>query len=122
MRETSIPNVEEIFRLDDRIRYAQVVSSDGRILAGGMRKGLESLDPPEYRATRIQQFCANREMTEEWASKYGKFSYSILVFDNIKLFVFPLDETNTLFVSISSSIRRTTLERVLMDFINSSIV
>ncbi len=123
MRGTNrIPNVDEIFKLDDRIRYAQVVSNDGTVLAGGMRKGLESLDPPEFRAARIQQFRASREMTEEWASKYGKFGYSVLVFDNIKLFVFPLDEANTLFVSVASSMRRTTVERVLTDFLESSIL
>ena len=87
-----------------------------------MREGLESLDPPELRTMRIRQFSQNRELLNEWATQYGKYSYSVIVFDRIKLFVFPLDEENTLFVSVASSITRSSLERILLDFLNSSLV
>jgi len=85
-----------------------------------MRAGLESLDPPELRAARIQQFRAKRELVDEWASQYGKYSYSLIVFDKIKLFVFPLDEERTLFVSVASSISRSSFERILGDFLSTS--
>lgn len=116
------PQPSEIFKLDKRIRYVQVVSSDGQAISGGMREGLESLDPPELRAPRIQQFKATRQLVEDWAKQYGRFSYSVIVFDNIKLFVFPLDEENTLYVSVASSIARSSIERTLLDFLNSSLV
>ncbi len=73
------PIVSELFKLDKRIRYAQIVSSDGQILEGGMREGLQSLDPPEERAKRIQQFRAKRELVNEWPDKYGKYSYNLIV-------------------------------------------
>ncbi len=99
-----------------------MVSSDGTIVAGGMREGLESLDPPELRAMRIRQFSQNRELLNEWANQYGRYCYSVIVFDRIKLFVFPLDNEKTLFVSVSSSIRRGSIEGTLLEFLNSTIV
>gem|GEM_PF-752433 len=121
-RSSEVPDVQRIFKLDKRIRYAQVVSSDGTIVAGGMREGLESLDPPELRAMRIRQFSQNRELLNEWANQYGRYCYSVIVFDRIKLFVFPLDNEKTLFVSVSSSIRRGSIEGTLLEFLNSTIV
>jgi hypothetical protein len=119
---SKLPNINEIFKLDKRIRYAQVVSPYGQVLAGGMREGLESLDPPELRAARIQQFKAKRELVDNWSNQYGKYSYSLNVFDKIKLFVFPLDEGNTLYVSVASSISRASIERTLVDFLSSTLV
>ncbi len=116
------PSISAIFKLDKRIRYAQIVSSDGQVLAGGMREGLESLDPPELRAMRVQQYRANRELVNEWANQYGRYAYSVIVFDKIKLFVFPLDEDKSLFVSVASSISRSSVERTLRDFLNSQLV
>jgi hypothetical protein len=87
-----------------------------------MREGLESLDPPELRAARIQQFKAKRELVDNWSNQYGKYSYSLIVFDKIKLFVFPLDEGNTLYVSVASSISRASIERTLVDFLSSTLV
>jgi hypothetical protein len=121
-KNSKIPDIAEIFKLDKRIRYAQVVSSDGQAISGGMRQGLESLDPPELRAERIQQFKAKRELVDNWANQYGRYSYSLMVFDKIKMFVFPLDEGNTLYVSVASSISRASIERTLLDFLNSSLV
>jgi hypothetical protein len=121
-RTLKIPNVSDIFKVDKRIRYAQVVSSDGQVIAGGMREGLESLDPPELRAGRIQQFKAARQLVDSWATQYGRYSYGLIVFDKIKLFVFPMDEQNTLYVSVASSISRSSIERILHDFLNSSLV
>ncbi len=117
-----IPNISDIFKLDKRIRYAQVVSSEGQVIAGGMRQGLESLDPPELRIGRIQQFRTSRELFDNWATQYGRYSYSLIVFDKIKLFIFPLDEGNTLYVSVASSISRASIERTLLDFLNSSLI
>jgi hypothetical protein len=119
---SGVPDVSKLFALDRRIRYAQVISSDGRILSGGMREGLESLDPPELRTKRVHQFVENRQLISEWADRYGKHSYALFVFDRIKLFVFPLDEDKTLFVSVASSIRRSSVERILADFLSSSIL
>ncbi len=121
-KNARLPSIHRIFKLDKRIRYAQIVSHDGQVVAGGMREGLESLDPPELRAMRIRQFSENRELLNEWASQYGRYSYSVIVFDRIKLFVFPLDDVNTLFVSVASSITRSSLERTLLDFLRSSLV
>jgi hypothetical protein len=118
----SIPNVTGIFKVDKRIRYAQIVSSDGQVITGGMREGLESLDPPELRNGRIQQFKAARELLDSWATQYGKYSYGIIVFDKIKLFIFPLDMQHTLYVSVASNISRSSIERVLHDFLASSLV
>lgn len=118
----SIPNITGIFKVDKRIRYAQIVSSDGQVITGGMREGLESLDPPELRNGRIQQFKSARELLDSWATQYGKYSYGIIVFDKIKLFIFPLDMQHTLYVSVASNISRSSIERVLHDFLASSLV
>jgi hypothetical protein len=123
MNQTSAAaSVSAIFKLDKRIRYAQIVSSDGDVISGGMREGLESLDPPELRTLRVRQFCANRGLIDEWSKQYGRYCYSVIVFDKIKLFVFPLDGERTLYVSVASSIRRSSIERTLLEFLNSALI
>ena len=120
LKKVDMPRISDLFKLDKRIRYAQVVSTDGQVLDGGMREGLESLDPPEFRAVRIQQFKAKRELVDEWAEQYGKYCYSVIVFDKIKLFIFPIDEERTLYVSAASNIKRSSIERILSDFLNNT--
>ncbi len=78
-----------IFKFDRTVRYVSVLDRNGRIIAGGMRKGVKSLEPKEE-ALRLMAHIVNESSTREtWDRYFGKTIYTIVRRENVTLMVFP---------------------------------
>ncbi len=44
-RKLAVDVIEKIFRFDKKIRYCGIIDEKGDLIAGSMRKGLQSLEP-----------------------------------------------------------------------------
>jgi len=99
-----------IMKLERRVRFAALVDDNGRILDGGMREGVEPIEPLEKTPELIAKLVSV-ERAEDLAEFFGKPEYSILVHEDViaiifrsrKTFVlvtadrrFPLSKTNAL--------------------------
>ena len=78
-------------RFDKRVRFAAVVSSEGRILEGGMRTEVEPIEPLEKTPDLISQLIA-RESTETRAVFLGDPEYSILVHEKLLAMILYLED------------------------------
>jgi hypothetical protein len=74
-------------KFDKRIRFAAVVDGNGRILEGGMREGVEPLEPLEKTPHLIARLVTF-EKAEDLADFFGKPEYSILVHEKITAMIF----------------------------------
>lgn len=77
----------QIMKFDKRIRFAALVDSNGRILEGGMREGVEPIEPLEKTPHLIARLVSVQK-AEDLADFFGKPEYSILVHEKIVAIIF----------------------------------
>jgi hypothetical protein len=72
----------------------------GRLIAGGMRQNLESMEDKNNSSRLYVQFALRTEMRKDFDRAFGKAIYSFTEREKIKLASFPLDDNHILRVSI----------------------
>lgn len=77
----------QIMKFDKRIRFAALVDGNGRILEGGMREGVEPMEPLEKTPQLIARLVSVQK-AEDLAEFFGKPDYSILVHEEIVAMIF----------------------------------
>ncbi len=86
--------------LNANIRFAGVITRMGRLIAGGMRDGLESMEDENDSLKLYVQFALRSQIGKDYDNAFGKAIYSFTEREKIKLASFPLDENHILRVSI----------------------
>lgn len=74
-------------KFDKRIRFAALVDANGRILEGGMREGVEPIEPLEKTPQLIARLVSVQK-AEDLADFFGKPEYSVLVHEEIVAMIF----------------------------------
>lgn len=91
---------ENIYLINQNIRFAGIITKMGRLVAGGMRPELESLEDNDDSSKLYVQFALMTEMRKDFDDIFGKAIYSFTEREKIKLASFPLDDNHILRVSI----------------------
>jgi hypothetical protein len=91
---------DEIFALSTAIRSAIVIDKMGRLVAGGMRKGIRPMEEKDDSQKLYVQFALRSVMREDFDEQFGKTVYSFSERERIKLASFPLGNQHILRVSI----------------------
>jgi len=74
-------------KFDKRIRFAALVDGNGHILEGGMREGVEPIEPLEKTPHLIARLVSVQK-AEDLDDFFGKPEYSILVHEKIMAVIF----------------------------------
>ncbi len=90
----------EIFALSPAVRSAIVIDKMGRLVAGGMRKGITSMEEKDDSQKLYVQFALRSVMREDFDEQFGRTVYSFSERERIKLASFPLDDQYIMRVSI----------------------
>jgi hypothetical protein len=91
---------EKVYSINQHIRFAGIITKMGRLVAGGMRPDIESLEDGEDSSKLYVQFALMTEMRKDFDDIFGKAIYSFTEREKIKLASFPLDDNHILRVSI----------------------
>lgn len=83
---------DRIFALDKGIRFAGVIDKMGNLVAGGMRKGIEPLEPRQERRRLYLEFALRNAMRQDFDSEYGRVIYTLSEREKIKITSFPMGE------------------------------
>ncbi|MGA2971054.1 MAG: hypothetical protein ABSE39_00360 [Candidatus Bathyarchaeia archaeon] len=78
---------DRIMRFDKQVRFAALVDGHGRILEGGMREGIQPIEPLEKTPHLIAKLVSLQK-AEDLADFFGKPEYSILVHEKIMALLF----------------------------------
>ena len=89
---------DKIFELDYKIRSARVINNKGKLLAGGMRKGLTALEDVRKDEMLFMELSLRVRMRHEFDAEFGPVEFSLSYRGKIILISFPLDP-NVLFVT-----------------------
>lgn len=94
---------ESIFALHDDIRYAAVVDDTGLQIAGGMRKGIDSIVDQPNEELYLAQTALRKSMRQRFDENMGKARFAYIEREKISILTFYLN-TNILIVTLESNI------------------
>lgn len=64
----------------------------GKLVAGGMKKGIRPLEPKEERRKLYIEFALRNAMRQEFDSKFGRVIYTLSEREKVKLASFPIGD------------------------------
>jgi len=82
----------KIFEVDRNIRFAGVIDKMGRLLAGGMRPGIEPMEPRMDSQKLYLDFAFRTAMRHDFDSTFGRVIYTLSEREKIKFVSVPLTE------------------------------
>ncbi len=79
--ESTIHNYTEICdkvkNLDSKIRFAGVINENGRLVAGGMKEGIQPLESERNDEMLFMELALRVKMRKEFNSHLGKVEFSM---------------------------------------------
>jgi hypothetical protein len=94
---------ESIFALHDNIRYAAVVDDAGLQIAGGMRRGIDSIVDQTNEELYLAQTALRKSMRERFDENMGKARFAYVEREKISILTFYLNK-NILIVTLEPNI------------------
>jgi hypothetical protein len=83
---------EFILGIDDKIRFVGIINDLGRLVYGGMRPGVMSLESETESVKIYMEFALISKLHTDFDSKLGEVLYSLTVRKKIKMLSFPSAE------------------------------
>ena len=85
--------------MDNQIRFVAVYNSNIEKIAGGMRKGIETLIPESVTKLSVEQSFIRRDSRIRMREWIGTPKYALVEYEKIKRFTFYLEKDTILLVS-----------------------
>jgi hypothetical protein len=82
----------QVFKSDRRIRYASVLDDTGRIIAGGMRKGISSLEPASEDLRLMANLTIQIGTDKTWDRYFGNIQFTFVKREKVNMMTFNLGE------------------------------
>jgi hypothetical protein len=94
---------ERVFSLHDDIRYAGVINDGGSLIAGGMRKGLDSITEDQNDELYLAQTALRKSMRQRFDETMGRARFAYVEREKISMLTFYMDK-NILVISIEPNV------------------
>jgi DNA binding protein with HTH domain len=91
--------VTQVFGFDMRIRLCMIIGNDGKRIAGGMRRGVESLEPDSETIRLQRDEVITRRMDEAWNKYFGRTDFTMEHREKILIINFYLPDSSTIVVT-----------------------
>ncbi|AFS81004.1 hypothetical protein NKOR_05590 [Candidatus Nitrosopumilus koreensis AR1] len=90
---------QKITKLDSKMRSARFINSRGHLMAGGMKKGLLSLEAQKQDEMMFMELALRVRMRHEFDKEFGEVHFSMSYRDKVIVMSFPLSNDDVLLVS-----------------------
>ena len=90
---------QKIIKLNVKMRSARFINSRGHLIAGGMKKGLFSLEDQKQDEMMFMELALRVKMRHEFDAEFGKVHFSVSYRDKVIVMSFPLSNDDVLLVS-----------------------
>lgn len=94
---------KKVLEIDKNIRSARVINGVGRLIAGGMRTGVESLESLKNDELLFMNLALEVKLRHDFDDEFGVVDFAIFHRKKIIIMSFPFDE-NVLYVSAEKQI------------------
>ena len=79
---------ERVFALNDDIRYAGVIDSTGTLIAGGMRRGIDSMVNETDEELFLTQTALRKSMRERFDASMGRARFAYVEREKMSILTF----------------------------------
>ena len=87
---------QKIIKLDPKMRSARIINSRGHLVAGGMKKGLMSLEAQKQDEMMFMELALRVRMRKEFDSEFGEVHFSMSYREKVIVMSFPLANDDVL--------------------------
>lgn len=105
---------DKVFSLHDDIRYAGIIDDAGTLLAGGMRKGLDSITEGQNDELYLAQTALRKSMRQRFDDTMGRARFAYVEREKISMLTFYMDK-NILVLSIEPNVDTHTVMDIAKD-------
>jgi hypothetical protein len=92
----------QVLKFDRRIRYAGVLDETCRLIAGGMRKGITSLEPASENLRLMANLTIKIGTEKTWDQYFGRIQYTFVKREKVNVLTFYLGGKNVMMISSES--------------------
>jgi hypothetical protein len=82
----------EMFKFDRRVRFAAVLDHSGRQIAGGMRKGIPSLEPMSEDLRLIANITIQLSTDRTWDQYFGRVQFTFIKREKVNVLTFHMGD------------------------------
>jgi hypothetical protein len=93
----------QIFALHDDIRYAAIVDDSGLLIAGGMRKGIDSIVDQNNEELYLAQTALRKSMRQRFDATMGKSRFAYVEREKISILTLYMNK-NTVIVTMEPNV------------------
>ncbi len=90
---------QKIVKLDPKMRSARIINSRGHLMAGGMKKGIMSLEAQKQDEMMFMELALRVRMRHEFDHEFGQVHFSLSYREKVIVMSFPLANDDVLLVS-----------------------
>jgi hypothetical protein len=94
---------EAVFALHDDLRFAAVIDDAGGVIAGGMRRGIDSLVDQNNEELYLTQTALRKSMREKFDKTLGKARFAYVEREKISILTFYMVD-NILLVTLEPNV------------------
>ena len=80
----------EMYKFDRRVRYAAILDETGRQVAGGMRRGIPSLEPQSEDLRLIANLTIQLSTDKTWDGYFGRSQYTFIKREKVNILTFTI--------------------------------
>lgn len=90
---------QKIIKVDTKMRSARLINSRGHLIAGGMKKGLLSLEAQKQDEMMFMELSLRVRMRHEFDNEFGQVHFSMSYRDKVIVMSFPLTNDDVFLIS-----------------------
>ena len=95
---------QKIIKLNTKMRSARLINSRGHLMAGGMKKGLLSLEAQKQDEMMFMELALRVRMRHEFDNEFGEVHFSMSYRNKVIVMSFPLSNDAVLLLSCEKEI------------------
>ncbi len=102
---TSVDEIHDYFKLcsaikelDPKIRFAGVINERGRLVAGGMKEGIEPLESRKEDEMLFMELALKVKMRKEFDKQLGSVNFAMSLREKANAMSFPIGNSDILYV------------------------
>lgn len=88
----------DVMELDNKIRFAGVINPRGKLVAGGMKEGIEPLENPKDDEMLFMELALRVRMRQEFDRQLGKVKFSMSLRERALAMSLPIGVEDVLYV------------------------
>ena len=108
---------KKIQELEPRIRFTGLINPNGRLIAGGMKHGFESLEEERDNEMLYMELVLRAKMRKEFDKVFGPVKFAMSYRDKLIVMSFPIND-NVLLVSVEKEVDFSKLPFKILELIS----